>query len=97
MKIKPEHFEYMKAKIDKVLAKYPDLPAQYERGDFPRSDKVKDLQKRFCFDVFHGAGLTSWACENIYPYANDNHVYTALKAILPKVENKYSSQNAVKS
>lgn len=91
MKIKPEHLQYMKAEIDATLATHgaDALVTAYSNGEFHNADKVKDLQKRFCFDLLYGAGLASWVCDNVYSYANDDHLFTALKAICPKVERLY--------
>ncbi len=89
MKIKPEHFEHLKTEIEAILSKYDRVVDEYERGQFPRSEKVKDLQRRFCFDVLFGAGLSRWVSDNLYPYMNDDHLYTALKAICPKLERKF--------
>ena len=53
MKMKQEHFDYMKKEINIVLEKYNDkgqLVEEYRSGNFPRADKVQDLQKRYaCF------------------------------------------------
>ena len=89
MKIRQEHLNTLKINIDELLAKYPSLVDEYEQGQFPRADKVKDLQKRFCFDLLYGAGLNSWVCDELYPYLNDSHLYTALKAVCPTVTKKY--------
>lgn len=89
LKIKPEHVTHMREKIQEVLEKYPELPALYEAGQFHRSGSVKDLQKRFCFDLANMAGLTKFFCTEIYSYANDDHIYSALKTICPKVKRKY--------
>ena len=89
MKIQKEHFDYLQSKIDAVLAKYPNVAHEYEQGQFPRSDRVKDLQERFNFDLFYGAGLSKWAADNLYTYMDDSHLSTALKRICPKVERKY--------
>jgi len=89
MKIKQEHFDYMKSVIDDFLKRHPDIPSIYENGDFVRSDKVKNLQTRFCFDVMYMAGLTPWVCSTLYGYLHDDHIHTALKKICPKVEKKY--------
>ena len=89
MKMKQEHFNYMKKEINIVLEKYNDkgqLVEEYRRGDFPRADKVQDLQKRFCFDLFYGASLARWACDNLYSYLNDEHIYTVLKKICPVIK-----------
>ena len=89
MKIKKEHFNYLKSEIDAVLAKYPNVAQEYELGQFPRADRVKNLQERFNFDLFYGAGLSKWASDNLYAYMDDSHLSTALKRICPKVERKY--------
>jgi len=92
MKITQEHFDYLKASISEVLEKYNDrgqLVAEYENGLFPRAEKTKDLQKRFCFDLLYGAGLTKFVCDSLYPYLTDDHILTALKAIAPKLIRKF--------
>lgn len=87
MKIKPEHLEHMRKRIAVLLSLNPELVKAYQEGNFPNSDRVKDLQKRFCFDLCFMAGLTPWICEHVYPYANDDHVYTALKAVCPTLSS----------
>ena len=89
MKIRQEHLAVLKSAIDSCLAKYPDVQAEYESGDFARSDKVKDIQRRFCFDIMHGAGLTKFVCDELYPYMNDDHLYTALKTVCPTVTKRF--------
>ena len=92
MKITQEHYQYMSDAIQGVLIKYNsngELIAEYECGLFPRADKTKDLQKRFCFDLLYGAGLNSWVCDNLYSYLDDTHIYTALKSICPQVVCNY--------
>ena len=92
MKIKPDHIQAIKDKIDAFITKHGSeyLISMYESGNFPRSDKVKDLQTRFNFDIFHHSGGLSAACAaNVYEYANDEHIATALKKICPKVQRKY--------
>jgi len=89
MKIKPKHFEHIKTEIDAVLLKYNQddrLVEEYRQGLYPRADKTKDVQRRFCFDVMYGAGLSGFVCDKLYPYLNDDHIYTALKAICPAIE-----------
>ena len=89
MKIKPEHVAIMKTAIDNVLLENPGIVADYETGNFPRSDYVKNLQTRFCFDLGYKARLSSFYCTTLYTYANDTHIFTALKSICPKVTRKY--------
>lgn len=96
MKMKSEHFEHIKSEISAVLLKYNDndrLVEEYRQGLYPRADKTKDVQRRFCFDVMYGAGLSKYACETLYPYLNDDHIYTALKAICPAIKRAELCQN----
>jgi hypothetical protein len=93
MKISKEHFEYMRSEIDKHIQTcggWPVTVETYETGNFPRSDKVKDLQVRFCWDCLYlTPGLNKWVCDNLPKDVNDSHITTALKAICPVVIRKY--------
>lgn len=89
MKMKPEHFSHLKQAIEKVLQENPDVVEKYETGKFLRSDKVKDLQTRFNFDLFHVSGQNQWACDVLYKYLNDSHIETALNQICPKITKRY--------
>jgi len=88
MKMQKQHFSYLKAEIDAILFSYNKdnkLVEEYERGDFPRSNLTANVQKRFCFDLMFGAGLSKFASDNLYPYLDDEHIYTALKKICPQI------------
>lgn len=88
MKLKPEHVKHIQTEINRVLQEKNangELVRAYQTGNFYRADKVKDLQMRFCFDLMYAAGLSGWISDNIYSYANDTHIYTALKQICPVV------------
>lgn len=92
MKMKAEHFDKLKRDIDGTLAIHNpegELVACYESGDFHNADKVKELQQRFCFDLLYGAGLNKWVCDELYPYLNDEHIYTALKKVCPQITRRY--------
>ena len=91
MKITKEHFVVLETAINQVLVKHNsnnELVYEYENGYFSRSEKTIDLQKRFCFDLLFGAGITGFIVKRLYPYLNDDHIYTALKAIVPKLTDK---------
>lgn len=88
MKMKQTHFDYIENVIKNKLSLHPNLIEKYETGNFPRADKVKDLQVRFNFDLAYSAGLNPLICE-LYSYLNDNQIQTALKAICPTVIKKY--------
>ena len=55
---------------------------RYLDGDFYRSDKVKDLDKRYRWDLFWGANAGTWVTTLDYD-VNDTHIDTALKSIVP--------------
>ena len=89
MKITKEHFNYLKAAIEKTLQANPNAVELYETGQFPRADRVKDLQIRFNYDLLHASVKSSWISDNLYTYMNDDHITTALKRICPTVTKKY--------
>lgn len=96
MLIKYKHLEKLKAYIwdngiQTALCVFQvkngaELIKKYERMEIPRAEHVKDLQKRFCFDMLYYARIPSEFMEELYEYMNDDHIYTALKHILPKLE-----------
>lgn len=52
----------------------------YREGRFPRADKVKDLDKRFRWDVFYASRFDSrplYAAD-----LHDEHIDTALRSII---------------
>lgn len=91
MKIDNTTLEMMKTEIDKRVefaGGWPVVVSNYEKGNFHCADIVRDLQKRFCFDMYYATpGLNAKICT--LPGINDAHILTALKAICPKVERKY--------
>ena len=89
MKIKPEHLQKLQKSIDWVLEVAPTLVDEYEQGRFNGSEKVKDLQKRFCFDLLYHTSINQWLQDEIYTYMDDTHLYTALKAVCPKINKRY--------
>lgn len=38
--------------------------------------------KRYRWDLSYRAGLTSWFCSEVYGYADDTHIDTALRSIV---------------
>lgn len=90
MKCKQEHYQAIKETLDEFLSRV-DIDTKitlYETGSFPRADKVKDLQKRFCFDVLYQVSLP-FEFNELYKYMTDDHIYTVLKKLLPKVTRRY--------
>lgn len=71
MKIKPEHLAHMREAL---------RGAVYEPWGIARDKGLSPMRWRW--DCLHAAKLTPWLCAVIYPYADDSHVDTALRAIL---------------
>ena len=87
MKIKQEHYDELKAEIEKLISKW-NL-AVFKNAEeglkyYEDNNIGKDHKKRFCFDCFYAIDF-SWPdsfMKEFYEYANDDHLYTALKKIL---------------
>ncbi len=95
MKIKYDHLEKLKTMIwnDGVQTAMgvfqvnsgACLLKKYERLEIPRAEYVKDIQRRFCFDMLYYARIPSEFMDELYSYMNDEQIFTALKHILPKL------------
>ena len=84
MKIKPEHYEVLKAAINKL-----DRTAIFNHAESLKSDaRVKDLSKRLRWDCFWATGLKLGDGVGVhgelplYEYMHDSHIDTALKQIM---------------
>ncbi len=55
---------------------------RYRAGDFLNSDHVSDLNKRYRWDLAHAAVGSGWICDQYAKGLNDDHVDTALRAIV---------------
>ena len=80
MKITQEHFQHIKNKVSILESEYHRT--QYRDRKIAQADKVKDINTRYRWDLFHAAGLTSFACDHLYSYLNDEHIDTALRSIV---------------
>lgn len=81
MKITPEHYTHMEQAIKGQLALYP----ANQHMDYLRWEaKAKDYSKRLRWDYLWMSGLSGWLTANVYSYANDDHVDTALRHIFQK-------------
>ncbi len=87
MKITPEHRRHMQHAMSARLASYPpDALAAYLQS-IQTDPRVTDWGKRYRWDLCHAAGLTPFLCKEVYPYANDSHIDTALKAIMKELHS----------
>ena len=79
MKIKPENYVIMHDAIAKIsesmnLRSYIELLREDPR--------VKDPFKRMRWDLLSAAVGSRWICDNLYEYADDTHIDTALRRIM---------------
>ena len=82
MKIKPEHFEEIKAKISSLGDKIEKHRAFLLSPENPR--KPQDLEKRLRWDCLWSAVGSKWICDNL-SYCNDSHIDTALKKVMEQI------------
>jgi hypothetical protein len=80
MKIKPEHYATLR---DRMAAIPRDTIAAHHDalGD-------KATPKRMRWDILWATKSSRWICDNIYPYANDVHLDTALRSIMRELNMK---------
>ena len=87
MKMSQEHQKILKWYILLALPKH--LPKDYEWGNFPRSDKVKDLNKRYRWDVYHTA-FRIYGKPSIFTEYSNDHIDTVLRKIIkPTLRKRY--------
>lgn len=81
MRFKPDHLDTLRAAIAPLDT--PELRDRYARGDFPRADAVRDLDRRYRWDLFWTAGGAQLARSFYAEDYSDTHIDTALRAIVP--------------
>lgn len=82
MKIQPAHIQHMRAAIADACVRLGLERLQAHRAALETCENVKDPAKRYRWDLFRAAGLTTFACDTLYTYANDDHIDTALRHII---------------
>lgn len=83
MKIKSYHYQYMK---DAIAGLEPDTVA-YLKQRVAEDSRVKDAAKRLRWDLLCASEADSrWICDNLYYYADDTHIDTALRKIMRELD-----------
>ena len=82
MKIKPEHYAHIKA----AIAALPRAKITGHRLFLATLDKPMDLEMRLRWDSLWAARLIPWLVVNVYTYANDDHIDTALRRIMRELD-----------
>jgi hypothetical protein len=80
VKILPEHIAHMRAAMEPLDT--PERRAIYIAGNYPNAGRTQNVAMRYRWDLLYAAGLSSWGCSTVYPYANDEHIDTAMRHIL---------------
>jgi hypothetical protein len=94
MKIKQDQLNELRTDVNamvKICGGWANAKRIYENGNFPNSENVNDLQKRFAHDMFTYTntfiGDNKWY--DITTNFNSSHIYTAMIRIVPTVTRKY--------
>lgn len=82
MKMKPDHYNHMKS----AIASIDTAKVASHKEALTHDARVKDLEKRFRWDLCHAAIPSSWICDNLYSYLDDSHVDTALRSIIRELD-----------
>lgn len=86
MLIKSEHYNHMKLMISLLPAKIiNEAKAYLATINVNDRTKIKDKDTFFRWHLSHKAQLTKYICDNIYTYADDSHIDTALKKIIKEL------------
>jgi hypothetical protein len=98
MKIKPEHFQYIKASLLSVLKEgklqnIEGTPTIIEAIEMTKKNLISrglieenNPARCFLWNWFYSVIDSNWVCDEIYPYANDDHLKTVLAQIVNKLE-----------
>lgn len=87
MKIKPEHYEAIKNKFAESRIDSALIAVHRAYLQSPEClRKPRDLEKRLRWDLLSAAVPSIWVIANIYPYANDEHIDTALRQLISEIE-----------
>lgn len=87
MKMKPVHYAHLKKTIETFL-KTHDLENHRRRIEYHQANpytREVDANKRLRWDLCYMAHLTEYICTEIYSYANDDHIDTALQKIMKEL------------
>lgn len=81
MKMQLNHYDYIK---DAMAGFTPAMLNDY-REQLKAQGKAKDIEKRLRWDMLYNSVSSVWICDNLYPYLDDTHIDTALKAIVKTI------------
>ena len=82
MKIKPEHYDFLKT----VIGTLPRDKMQAHKENLKHDARVKDQAKRFRWDLLYALNISPWLSDNLYGYLDDTHLDTALRSIVRELD-----------
>jgi len=81
MKVLPQHY----TEIRDAIAAIDRAKVEAHREALKTDSRVKDLDMRLRWDLLHSVKPARWVCDTLYPYANDTHIDTALRAVVKEL------------
>lgn len=75
MKITDQHYQH----IVRAFALVGRVRANELRAAIQAENKAQDTEMRLRWDIATAAGLDNFVCDEIYKYANDDHLDTAYR------------------
>ena len=82
MKIVPKHYAHIKNAMREKVFLLPAIKSHIRCATVP----PKDLDMRIRWDLFYAAEIGKWVCDNVYCYATDDHLDTALRQIMEEIQ-----------
>lgn len=85
MKMKQSHYSHMLSAIKTRMNSGGFTTWQHideHRRYIINQGTSKDVERRLRWDMTYVAKLTPWICSTLYSYLDDNHIDTALRAIM---------------
>jgi len=84
MKMKKEHYEFIKGAMSAIERKRITDHEEYLFKLF-FDGKIREISKRLRNDYFRLAVSSKWVCDELYPYLNDTNIDSALKNIMKEL------------
>lgn len=78
MKIKSEHIDHLRVKFTGFMQRNPDECSRVRAALAPYDG---DIDKRMRWDMLRAAVGFEWVSDNLYTYANDDHIDTVLRML----------------
>jgi len=90
MKIRPDDYEKLKTAVLGIITQHPDVEARYQAKRYSPKRLRWDLL--YASKIKLGDGVGMHGDVNVYGYANDDHIDTALRAIMTEAGLTWAAQ-----